>query len=104
MKKIWYTTKNLKYKYLYQDRENRNLEGEISAKNRADAYQLLRKNGIRPYRLIGDDPWNWRPWAIGAGYLILYIALVVVGTIALIQYRELKELQMLEVTPEILLK
>ena len=55
------------YKYLYQDKENRNLEGEIKARNRADAYLLLRKQGIRPYRLIGDDPWNWRPGAIAMG-------------------------------------
>lgn len=65
------------YKYLYQDKENRNLEGEIKARNRADAYQLLRKQGIRPYRLIGDDPWNWRPWAIGAGYAVLLATIVV---------------------------
>ena len=65
------------YKYLYQDKENRNLEGEIKARNRADAYQLLRKQGIRPYRLLGDDPWNWRPWAVGAGYAVLLVAIVV---------------------------
>ena len=65
------------YKYLYQDKENRNLEGEIKARNRADAYQLLRKQGIRPYRLLGDDPWNWRPWAVGAGYAVLLVAIVI---------------------------
>ena len=65
------------YKYLYQDRENRNLEGEIKARNRADAYQLLRKQGIRPYRLLGDDPWNWRPWAVGGGYAVLLVAIII---------------------------
>lgn len=84
----------MKYKYLYQDRENVNHEGEISARDRAHAYTLLRKQGIRPYRLIGDDPWNWRPWAISAGYVILSAALVTVGIIALAQARQLKEMQM----------
>ena len=84
----------MKYKYLYQDRENRNLEGEISARNRADAYQRLRMQGIRPYRVIGDDPWNWRPWAISAGYLVLSAALVALGVVALSQARQLRELQM----------
>ena len=56
----------------------------------------LRQRGIRPYRVIGDDPWNWRPWAISAGYLVLSAALVVVGVIALSQARQLRELQMLE--------
>ena len=65
------------YKYLYQDKENRNLEGEIKARNRADAYLLLRKQGIRPYRLIGDDPWNWRPWAIAMGYAGLLVIIVI---------------------------
>ena len=65
------------YRYLYQDKQNRNLEGEIKARDRAEAYTLLRRQGIRPYRVIGDDPWNWRPWAIGAGYAVLVAAIVV---------------------------
>lgn len=81
------------YKYLYQDRENRNLEGEIKARSRDEAYTLLRKKGIKPYRVIGDDPWNWRPLAISAGYVVLSAALMVLGVIALTQARELKELQ-----------
>ena len=90
----------MKYRYLYQDRENRNLEGEIDARDRADVYLRLRKQGIRPYRVIGDDPWNWRPWAISAGYLVLSVALVVLGIVALAQARQLRELQMSEVEEE----
>ena len=69
---LCYNTGELTYKYLYQDSAN------------------------RPYRVIGDDPWNWRPWAISAGYLVLSAARVVVGVIALSQARQLRELQMLE--------
>lgn len=65
------------YKYLYQTKENENREGEIKAHSRDEAYTLLRKQGIRPYRVIGEDPWNWRPWAIAAGYAVLVIAIVV---------------------------
>ena len=86
----------MKYVYLYQDRENNNLRGEITARDRADAYARLRKQGIRPYRVIGDDPWNWRPWAISAGYLILSAALVALGAIAISQARQLREFQMAE--------
>ena len=86
----------MKYTYLYQDRENNNLRGEIAARDRADAYARLRKLGIRPYRVIGDDPWNWRPWAISAGYLLLSVALVILGVIAISQARQLRELQMTE--------
>ena len=86
----------MKYKYLYQDRENNNLEGEIVARDREDAYRLLRTQGIRPYRVIGDDPWNWRPWAISAGYVILSAALVAVGVIAILQAKQLREIQMVE--------
>ena len=70
------------YKYLYQDKHNRNCEGDIKARDRNDAYRLLRKQGIRPYRLIGDDPFNWRPWAIAAGYVVL-LALVFVLAVKL---------------------
>ena len=91
----------LKYKYLYQDKSNRNLEGEIAARNRDEAYRLLRKQGIRPYRVIGDDPWNWRPWAISVGYVILAVALVAVGLVAISQARQLRELQMIEVEDDV---
>lgn len=61
----------MKFKYLYQDKNNQNLEGEIEARDRAEAYTKLRKNGIRPYRVIGNDPWNWRPWAY---FLALFLS------------------------------
>ena len=86
----------MKYAYLYQDRDNNNLRGEIVARDRADAYARLRKQGIRPYRVIGDDPWNWRPWAISAGYVALSVALVVLGIVAMSQAQQIRELQMAE--------
>ena len=61
----------MKYQYLYQTKENENREGWINAKNRAEAYAALRRQGIRPYRLIGDDPVQWQPWAAGAGFVVL---------------------------------
>lgn len=69
------------YKYLYQDKSNRNLEGEIKAKDRAEAYTLLRKQGIRPYRVIGDDPVRWQPWAIAAGYAVLIGAVLTLAVL-----------------------
>ncbi len=87
----------MKYKYLYQDHENVTHEEEISARNRAEVYTILRKRKIRPFRVIGDDPWNWRPWAISAGYIVLSIALIVLGVVAISQARQIKELQMSEI-------
>ena len=84
------------FKYSYQDKDNQNCEGEIVAKCRDDAYKMLRKQGIRPYRVVGDDPLNWKPWAISAGYVILSVALIVVGVIAMSQAKQLREMQMLE--------
>ncbi len=65
----------MKYKYLYQTKDNENREGWIKAKDRADAYAKLRKQGVRPYRLVGDDPVRWQPWAIGATIALLSAAL-----------------------------
>jgi hypothetical protein len=56
----------VKYRYLYQTKDNENREGWVSARNRAEAYAALRKDGIRPYRLIGDDPPKWRIWLVPA--------------------------------------
>ncbi len=64
------------YRYLYQTRENENRSGEIKARNRAEAYAALRKRGIRPYRLLGDDPPNWRPWAASGVAFALFGAIV----------------------------
>ena len=69
------------YKYLYQDKENRNREGEIKAHDRAEAYMLLRKQGIRPYRVIGDDPFRWQPWALSAGYAVLLAVIVALAVL-----------------------
>lgn len=68
----------MKYKYLYQTKENENREGWVTAKNREAAYHKLRIMGIRPYRVIGDDPVNWMPWAGGALVVVLALALWVV--------------------------
>ena len=67
----------MKYQYFYQTKTNENRSGWITARNRESAYTLLRKQGIRPYRIVGDDPVNWRPWALGALILALAIGLVV---------------------------
>lgn len=67
----------MKYHYLYQTKDNENREGWIKARNRDNAYALLRKQGIRPYRLIGDDPVNWKPWAAGGAIAALSAALAI---------------------------
>ena len=65
----------MKYRYFYQTKENENKEGWIKARSRENAYALLRKSGIRPYRLVGDDPVNWKPYAAGAAIVLLATAL-----------------------------
>ncbi len=69
------------YKYLYQDRNNQNCAGEIKAKSRAEAYLLLRKQKIRPYRVIGDDPVDFKPWLIGFSYAILLLVILVLALV-----------------------
>lgn len=65
----------MKYQYFYQTKDNENREGWIKARDRADAYTQLRRQGIRPYRVVGDDPVKWQPWAVGATILVLAAAL-----------------------------
>lgn len=66
----------MKYRYFYQTSENENRDGWISARNRAEAYAALRKGGVRPYRLVGDDPVPWQPWAVASLFAALVFALV----------------------------
>ena len=58
------------YTYYYQTKDNENRSGEIKARDRADAYTRLRKQGIRPYRVVGDDPAKWRRWLPMAALVI----------------------------------
>ena len=73
----------MKYQYFYQTKANENRSGWITARNRESAYTLLRKQGIRPYRIVGDDPVNWRPWALGTLILVLAIGLAVAVSAAI---------------------
>lgn len=68
----------MKYQYFYQTKDNENRSDWITAKDRADAYTQLRKKGIRPYRVKGEDPVRWQPWAIGGLIAVLVAALVAV--------------------------
>lgn len=61
----------MKYRYLYQTSANENRDGWIDARDRADAYARLRRQGIRPYRLVGDDPSAWRRAAPAAAAVCL---------------------------------
>ena len=53
----------MRYHYFYQTSRNESLEGWINAKDRNDAYTQLRKQGIKPYKLIGRNPLAWKRWA-----------------------------------------
>ena len=77
----------MKYRYLYQDKKNRNCEGEIDARNRADAFTKLRKSGIRPYRVIGDDPYDWRPLVFWFAVSTALVSCAVTGYV-LLEYRQ----------------
>ena len=89
----------MKYRYLYQDKTNKNCEGEIVARDRADAYTKLRKSGIRPYRVIGDDPFDWRPLVLWGAIFTAIIA-VVVAAVVLMFYRQEAAKPLIVLTPE----
>lgn len=89
----------MKYTYLYQDKSNQNCSGEIEARNRADAYTKIRKMGIRPYRVIGDDPFDWRP-VVFWGVISVAILVVVVAVVYVVTGREQHEGPKIVLTPE----
>ena len=67
----------MKYRYLYQTKENRTVEGVVDAASRAEAYAAIRKTGVRPLRVIGDDPKPRVAWKRWVAIAVLAIALVV---------------------------
>lgn len=66
----------MKYRYLYQTKDNRTVEGCVEAVNRAEAYAAIRKQGIRPLRVIGDDPKPRRAWKRWFAIAVLAVALL----------------------------
>ena len=74
----------MRYHYFYQSRENKTCDDWIEAKNRDDAYALLRKRGIKPFKVLGRNPYAWKRWtAIGVlAALVAVLALVVVRGVA----------------------
>lgn len=66
----------VKYQYFYQTKQNEERSGWIKAKNRNDAYTLLRRDGIKPYRLVGNDPVPWQRWLAIAILLISLFATI----------------------------
>ena len=53
----------MKYHYFYQSKENKSCDGWIDARDRNEAYALLRKRGVKPYKLLGRNPLPWKRWA-----------------------------------------
>lgn len=70
----------MKYRYYYQTRENENREGVIAAKDRNDAYAQLKKQGIKPYKVVGRDPIGWKRW------LAIIVLAVVSGVLGVMQF------------------
>lgn len=71
-----------KFHYFYQSKENKNLDGWIVAKSRDDAYAQLRKQSIKPYKVVGKDPIAWKRWAA-----IAVLAVALAGTYAWLAFR-----------------
>ena len=72
----------MKYRYFYQSKKNENLDGWITARNRDEAYAMLRKQGIKPYKVLGRNPLPWKPWvligvlALAVAYLLFFLGKV----------------------------
>ena len=66
----------MKYHYFYQTKENQSRDGWIDARDRGDAYTQLRKQGIKPYKLLGKNPIAWKRWAAIAvlGLIAVFLA------------------------------
>lgn len=65
----------MRYHYFYQTAKNENLDGWITAKDRNDAYVQLKKQGIKPIKVVGRDPIRWQLWA-AVGVLAAAVAIL----------------------------
>jgi hypothetical protein len=70
----------VKYHYFYQSHENKTLDDWIVAKNRDDVYAQLRKRGIKPFKVLGRNPYAWKRWTaiavLAALVAVLFLVLL----------------------------
>ena len=71
----------MRYTYYYQTSQNENRTDVIDARDRADAYTKLRKQGVRPYRVVGDDPAKWRRYLPVVTIVMFVIAIAVAAVV-----------------------
>ena len=74
------------YKYIYRTSANEEKSGSIVAKDRNDVYAKLKRQGIKPSRVIGRDPVHWRRWS-----MILVLSIALIALYASRFYTRLKE-------------
>lgn len=65
----------MKYHYYYQTRENKSRDAWINARDRNEVYAILKKSGIRPYKVIGRNPFAWKRWTAIAVLSVVCIGL-----------------------------
>lgn len=70
----------MRYHYFYQSHENKTLDDWIVAKDRDDAYAQLRKRGVKPFKVLGRNPYAWKRWtaiavlaAVAAGLSVILL-------------------------------
>lgn len=67
----------MRYHYFYQNSKNEALDGWVTAKDRNDAYSQLKKQGIKPIKVVGRDPIGWKRWTsiavLGAAVAVLAV-------------------------------
>lgn len=68
----------MKFQYFYQTKDNEERSGWVKAKNRQDAFTQLRHQGIKPYKLYGNDPLPWKRWTAIGILAVLLLAVVAV--------------------------
>lgn len=73
----------MRYHYFYQNSKNESCDGWIDARDRNDVYLQLKKQGIKPIKVLGRNPYAWKRWtAIG-----VLSGLVVTLSVVVLRYR-----------------
>ncbi len=65
----------MRYHYFYQNKKNESCEGWITARDRNDVYVQLKKEGIKPFKVVGRNPYAWKRWTAIAALVIIVCAL-----------------------------
>ena len=69
----------MKYHYYYRNKENAVCDGWVEAADRNAVYAALREKGVKPFKVVGKNPWVVGGWWFVVGVIVAAVGAAVIA-------------------------